>query len=715
MSAILVTAFLLPTISSAQGNEVTIAALMEQIKQLQAQITALQTAQQEVREEIAPVIEFARTLRQGAQGDDVRMIQALLASDPSVYPEGVISGQYGRMTTNAVKRFQRKHGLAPVGTVDTRTYLEMDEMYDDEKMELQVIQSTTGTETVVCHRIPPGHFVAPGWQRRHGGNREIVPDCQTLPPGIAKKLHFPGTSTPSTDVDAPTVSVTSPFSGARISRNVMLRATAQDNVRVAGVQFVVDDYFVGGEDMAAPYTTSWNSRGVANGMHTVVAVARDRAGNRATSSPVSIFVNNGRNGNGNTNGNGNNNGNGNGTTTPQPDTTAPQIINVISSGIGSTTATISWTTNEAATTRVYYSTVSPVATATAQFQEVGGSRTAHSVNLTSLAGGTTYFLLIVATDAVGNRTSMPTTITTTSQSGSGDTTAPVITNIVSSGIGSTTATISWTTNEAATTRVYYSTHTPVTTFKPFQEVTGSRTSHSITLTQLDPGMTYNILVVSTDAAGNMTSMTMPTTITTTSQPVGDTSAPLISNVVSTVVVSTTANISWTTNEAATTRVYYSTVSPVATATAQFQEVGGSRTAHSVNLTPLAGGTTYFLLIVATDAAGNRTSMPTTLTTPPLADMTAPNISNIVSGGVASTTANISWTTNEATIGNVYYGTTNPLLFSGSSVTPVSVFANSHNAHLHSLSPNTTYFYVVVASDTANNNATSTHHSFVTMN
>ena len=596
VSAVLTVAFLVPTASFAQGNEATIAALLEQIKQLQAQVAMLQAQQMQTQSDMATVSELAKTLREGAQGDDVRVVQALLAADPTVYPEGVISGQYGQSTTNAVKRFQAKHGLPQAGSIDEKTLKKLNEMLEEDDAELLIVRSGTGTDAVVCHRTPPGHFIAPGWQRRQGGNRPIVPDCQTLPPGIAKKLmqRNGGTPTPNVDVIPPTVMVTSPFGGATISRTILLRAHATDNVRVAGVQFLVDNAYVGGEDIASPYMAVWNSLGVANGTHTITAVARDTAGNRATSSPVSIIVNNR-----------------NFATTTRQDVTSPIIFGLRVEAITASTASVTWMTNEVATTKVYYSTTAPVATSTALVQDVSGN----------------------------------------------------------------------------------------TTF------------HRIDLTQLEAGRTYHLLVVSADAAGNMA--TRQTSFTTSS--VGDTTAPLITNVVSSTTGNTTANISWMTNEPATTKVYYSTVSPVSTGTALFQEVSGTRMSHSVNLAQLAAGTTYYVLIVSTDLAGNTSSVPTSLVTPPSPDTTPPAISNVVSSGIGSTTANISWTTNEAATGKVYYGTTSPLLLAGSSVATAAVFATNQSVNLSALIPNTPYNFVVVANDAENNQATSTQFSLVTTN
>ena len=97
---------------------------------------------------------------------------------------------------------------------------------------------------------------------------------------------------PASDTVAPSVSVSSPTSGATVIGTVTLSANASDNIGVAGVQFRIDGANVGSEDTASPYSLSWNSTQVANGNHSVLAVARDAAGNTRTSSAVSINVNN---------------------------------------------------------------------------------------------------------------------------------------------------------------------------------------------------------------------------------------------------------------------------------------------------------------------------------------------------------------------------------------------------------------------------------------
>src|SRR5207247_4295171 len=46
-------------------------------------------------------------------------------------------------------------------------------------------------------------------------------------------------------------------------------------------------------DVASPYSVSWNTTTASNASHTLTAVARDAAGNRTTSAPVTVTVANG--------------------------------------------------------------------------------------------------------------------------------------------------------------------------------------------------------------------------------------------------------------------------------------------------------------------------------------------------------------------------------------------------------------------------------------
>src|SRR5438094_807570 len=98
--------------------------------------------------------------------------------------------------------------------------------------------------------------------------------------------------TVANDLTPPTVSITAPINGSTVSGSVTVSANATDNVGVAGVQFKLDGANLGAEITAVPYSLSWNTTLVASGSHSLTAVARDAAGNTATSTAVAITVDN---------------------------------------------------------------------------------------------------------------------------------------------------------------------------------------------------------------------------------------------------------------------------------------------------------------------------------------------------------------------------------------------------------------------------------------
>ena len=99
--------------------------------------------------------------------------------------------------------------------------------------------------------------------------------------------------TPTPDTTPPTATVTAPAANATVSGSVAVTATAADAVGVLGVQFRVDGQPLGAEDTTAPYSVTWPSTGVANGLHTLSAVARDAAGNQGVAADVTVTVDNG--------------------------------------------------------------------------------------------------------------------------------------------------------------------------------------------------------------------------------------------------------------------------------------------------------------------------------------------------------------------------------------------------------------------------------------
>src|SRR2546429_98600 len=78
--------------------------------------------------------------------------------------------------------------------------------------------------------------------------------------------------------------------GATVAGTVTISASATDNVGVAWVQFKLDGRNLGARVTVAPYSLSWTTTTASDGAHTLTAVARDAAGNTATSAAVSLTV-----------------------------------------------------------------------------------------------------------------------------------------------------------------------------------------------------------------------------------------------------------------------------------------------------------------------------------------------------------------------------------------------------------------------------------------
>ncbi|MEO6733866.1 MAG: Ig-like domain-containing protein [Ferruginibacter sp.] len=91
------------------------------------------------------------------------------------------------------------------------------------------------------------------------------------------------------DITSPTVVITSPVNGSSVSGTVNIQSDANDNIGVSSVTYAIDGV-TAGSSSTAPYTYSWNSSTVANGMHTITATAKDAAGNVGTNS-IQAMVN----------------------------------------------------------------------------------------------------------------------------------------------------------------------------------------------------------------------------------------------------------------------------------------------------------------------------------------------------------------------------------------------------------------------------------------
>ncbi|GAA1882520.1 hypothetical protein GCM10009814_10890 [Lapillicoccus jejuensis] len=176
------------------------------------------------------------------------------------------------------------------------------------------------------------------------------------------------------------------------------------------------------------------------------------------------------------------------------DVTAP-VVSAVAVAVSGTTATVTWTTDEASTSTVSYGTGATLGSTAG-----GAAGTAHSVTLSGLTEGTTYSYRVGSVDAAGNVASSPPAPAAPATFTVPDRTPPVVSAVAASGSG-TSATVTWSTNESSTSVVTYGTSATALS----ATATGAvGTSHSVPLTGLAPNTRYYYRVTSADASGNTT-------------------------------------------------------------------------------------------------------------------------------------------------------------------------------------------------------------------
>ena len=259
-------------------------------------------------------------------------------------------------------------------------------------------------------------------------------------------------------------------------------------------------------------------------------------------------------------------------------TPPPAISNVQATGITTTGATITWTTDQASSSQVEYG----LTTSYGSLSPLNSTPvTSHSVPLTGLAMGMTYHYRVISSNANGTSTSSDYTFRTIG--------APVISSVQATSITNNAATITWTTDQTSSSQVEYGLTTSYGSLSPLNST--PVTSHSVPLSGLTQSTTYHYRVISGNANGTTTSGDYTFA---TSGP------PTISNPQATNITSSSAVITWTTSALADGRVNYGLTSSYGS---QATDPNSSTTSHSVSLVGLSPQTTYHYPCVSTNAYG----------------------------------------------------------------------------------------------------------------
>lgn len=255
-----------------------------------------------------------------------------------------------------------------------------------------------------------------------------------------------------------------------------------------------------------------------------------------------------------------------------------------------------------------------------QVIDVGNIET-YEVN--GLINGTTYYFAVTAYDTTSSESAYSNEVSKTISPGS-DTAPPLITGAYADSITNSSAVIHWSTDEPADSQVEYGTSTA------FGETTDLKstlsTSHSHTITGLMPSTTYYYKLLSRDSSGNLAEAG-DYVITTTEN--ADIVAPTISNIAVTDITSSSATITWWTDEPSTSQVEYG----IGTSYGQLTPLDSNAvTVHSVVLDSLSGSTAYDFRVRSADFSGNEAiSDNKTFTTSNIAPTVTYLVASVYSG------------------------------------------------------------------------------------
>ena len=353
------------------------------------------------------------------------------------------------------------------------------------------------------------------------------------------------------------------------------------------------------------------------------------------------------------------------------DAVAPIISSVTTSYIGEKGASITWQTNEEATSQVLWGTTASLGsstTATTSYE------TEHSVSLTGLTAATPYYYQVVSADRAGNSTS------------------------------------------DSTTRIFTTTTTTVVEVQPDLSASGLRDEVSTALSSIIETASKSILGAVFNAIKknpNLSSMSEEDVVSLVDE-IADESlaAPTIGGAELGVEPSaTSAVISWTTNKSANSLVAYVADSEHDSASANpyKNEVGNSSatTTHTVTLEGVEPETTYhFQTRSKTSYGPQAVSADNIFKTAPL----TPNIADVKIEKIMETGASFVWSTNIPTRSKVEL---TEIASSEIIVQELPNFTRDHSYEADQLSPSSSYTAQITSIDEDGKSAEPSTLSFFT--
>jgi peroxiredoxin len=187
-------------------------------------------------------------------------------------------------------------------------------------------------------------------------------------------------------------------------------------------------------------------------------------------------------------------------------------------------------------------------------------------------------------------------------------------------------------------------------------------------------------------------------------PKTDTTPPEITSIAGTFTSDTAAEITWVTDKPATGQVMLCDPAGVCS----WSEPDKTLTKnHKILVMDLKKGVDYHLTVKSVDADGNEKTVEkdhifgTSPASNP-SDTTPPVISGVSFNSKSDISITITWTTNEASIGQIEYGSSQSY---GSLTAEEKSYKTSHSVLISGLSPDTIYYFQVISKDENGNKAT----------
>lgn len=284
----------------------------------------------------------------------------------------------------------------------------------------------------------------------------------------------------------------------------------------------------------------------------------------------------------------------------------------------------------------------------------------------------------------------------------------VISGLTVTAVTGTSATVSWTTNQPSSSQVEYGTTSTYTSLSALDP--SLVTTHSITLTGLTVGTTYQLSAMSVNTSGARSVSSNFTFKTAASK----SRAPIVSYLAFWGITSSGITMSWSTDLPSTTAVAYGVTPALGQTTPVQTKLTNS---HGVTLSGLSSGTTYYFAAQSTADGNTGVSAVqhfTTATASPSAFVArpgaGPQISYVATWSVTGSSASISWSTDVPSTTVVNYGESPSL---GQSSPPRTGLATNHGVTLTGLKGGTTYYFVAQSADANGKTSSSAVQQFST--